>query len=126
MTPIESKNSSNINRVRCFAQDGLVEDIASKKYDLIQVVCTQPFNKHVQYGLSFIKIHVADDNEAVNSVTLKQNFIAQTHNDLSANSQHIGDFTLRDDSPDSESESSAGLFTRWKTSHTSDRTPTGI
>lgn len=60
MTPAEGRNSENKNRVRCFPNDELVSDVRNEKWNFVKILCTQPFNKHVQYGVSFIKIHTND------------------------------------------------------------------
>ncbi|XP_071842897.1 DNA repair protein XRCC1-like [Apostichopus japonicus] len=57
MNPMESKNSSNPNRVRIFGADKLCKPTLGKQWDRVKIVCTQPFNKHISYGLSFIKLH---------------------------------------------------------------------
>ncbi|XP_071441192.1 DNA repair protein XRCC1 isoform X2 [Hetaerina americana] len=57
MTPMESRNMTNTNRVRMFASDKLDKAVQKEKWDRIKVVCTQPYNKHMQYGLSFITFH---------------------------------------------------------------------
>ncbi|XP_023221324.1 DNA repair protein XRCC1-like [Centruroides sculpturatus] len=57
MSPMESKNSTNINRVRMFGPEKLSKPTSTEKWDLVKIVCTQPFNKTVQFGLSFIKLH---------------------------------------------------------------------
>ncbi|XP_069974361.1 DNA repair protein XRCC1-like isoform X2 [Penaeus vannamei] len=59
MTPIESRNASDLHRVRMFGPDKLNKDVASEKWDRIKVVCTQPFNKNLQYGLSFVTVSSA-------------------------------------------------------------------
>lgn len=110
MTPTESKSSNNINRVRCFNREALVPTVASNKWSLVKILCTQPFNKHVSYGLSFIKIHINDEkkNVASNQKSLvPEQFLNKT-------TQFIGKLKLREDSPDSESENSSSLFNRWK------------
>ncbi|CAG7831823.1 unnamed protein product [Allacma fusca] len=61
MTPTDSRNSSNPNRVRMFGLDKLDKLVAAQKWDLVKVVCTQEFNTHVQFGLSFINVNVAAD-----------------------------------------------------------------
>lgn len=105
MTPLESRNSDQINRVRCFSRDALVQEVveAQCKWDLVKIICTQAFNKHVQYGLSFVKLHspdTKDSNDVVSSVPHKL----------------FGNFKIREDSPDSDSESSQSLFSRWNLS----------
>uniref|UniRef100_A0A1I8NZK9 BRCT domain-containing protein n=1 Tax=Stomoxys calcitrans TaxID=35570 RepID=A0A1I8NZK9_STOCA len=113
MTPIESRNSTNLNRVRCFSGEALVATVAEKKWTMVKIICTQPFNKHVQYGLSFIKVHVAPSQEtkASNATSIKgENSGSQ---ELTS-TLHIGKFKLREDSPDSENDGSSSLFSRWK------------
>lgn len=60
MTPIESRNSSDLNRVRMFGPDKLNKVVAEQKWDRVKVICTQPFNKKLQYGLSFITVRAPD------------------------------------------------------------------
>ncbi|KAM7350629.1 DNA repair protein XRCC1 isoform 1-T1 [Cochliomyia hominivorax] len=111
MTPTESKSSNNINRVKCFNQEALVPFAAKKKWSLVKILCTQPFNKHVAYGLSFIKVHINDSEKNVmtsQKTLVPEKFINKT--------QFIGKLKLREDSPDSESENSSSLFRRWKKS----------
>ncbi|XP_030067471.1 DNA repair protein XRCC1 isoform X2 [Microcaecilia unicolor] len=61
MSPTESKNSSNSNRVRMFGPEKLVKGTAEKKWDRVKIVCTQPYNKNLSYGLSFIRFHSPPD-----------------------------------------------------------------
>ncbi|KAH8264754.1 hypothetical protein KR044_013429 [Drosophila immigrans] len=104
MTSIESKNSSNANRVRCFASDALIPNTLPDKWKLVKIVCTQPFNKHVQYGLSFIKVHVTAPAKTIVKSLVPDKFKLA--------------LKLRSESPDSESDSkgSSSLFQRWKAS----------
>lgn len=62
MTPLESRNGTNRNAVRMFGPDKLNKLTASKTWDRVKVVCTQPFSKTTQYGLSFIKFHSPPDH----------------------------------------------------------------
>ncbi|XP_054718123.1 DNA repair protein XRCC1-like [Uloborus diversus] len=57
MSPIESRNESHNNRVRMFGVDKFSQQLVNEKWDCVQIVCTQPFNKNISYGLSFIKFH---------------------------------------------------------------------
>lgn len=91
MTPVESRSSQNVNKVRMFTKDQLSKPECDEKWDRIKIVCTQPFNKHVQYGLSFIKFHTSDK-------------------EAPANVGHIGKFTIRPESP--ESFSAGSLFSK--------------
>ncbi|XP_071806723.1 DNA repair protein XRCC1-like [Asterias amurensis] len=57
MSPMDSKNGINTNRVRMFGPEKLSKAVLDKKWDRAKVVCSQPFNKLSSYGLSFIKFH---------------------------------------------------------------------
>ncbi|XP_029431955.1 DNA repair protein XRCC1 isoform X2 [Rhinatrema bivittatum] len=61
MSPAESKSSSSSNRVRMFGPEKLVKGTAEKKWDRVKIVCTQPYNKNLSYGLSFIRFHSPPD-----------------------------------------------------------------
>ena len=63
MTPIESRNDQNLNRVRMFNADKLNAEIVGEKWDRVKVVCTQPFNKHLKYGLSFLLMTGGEHDE---------------------------------------------------------------
>lgn len=118
MTLIESKNSIKVNRVRCFNKDALVPSATSEKWQFIKVICSQPFNKHVQYGISFIKLHVdSNPNKKLLSCEPKKQIITTvTNSSESVNNSHLGKFRLRAESPESDSENSTSLFKRWKAS----------
>ncbi|KAH8236165.1 hypothetical protein KR026_001001 [Drosophila bipectinata] len=111
MTPIESKNSSNQNRVRCFGASALNEDALKEKWTLLKITCTQPFNRHVQYGISFVKVHVVAASTANTSVAAAPKVKSLLPEKLMT----FGGFKLREDSPDSESDSTQlSRFQRWK------------
>ncbi|KAG5445972.1 DNA repair protein xrcc1 [Clonorchis sinensis] len=57
LSPVEAKNESNLNRVRVFSGDQLTNSVASQKWDVFRFVCSQPFNKNLQYGISFVSFH---------------------------------------------------------------------
>ncbi|XP_066575573.1 DNA repair protein XRCC1 isoform X2 [Amia ocellicauda] len=61
MSPSESRASTNLNRVRMFGPDKLVKANAEKKWDRVKIICTQPYNKTIAYGVSFIKLHSPPD-----------------------------------------------------------------
>ncbi|XP_070075046.1 DNA repair protein XRCC1 isoform X2 [Drosophila takahashii] len=105
MTPIESKNSSNPNRVRCFSGSALAESVLPEKWKLLKIVCTQPFNRHVQYGLSFVKVHVMATPAAAPP---------KVKSLLPQGIMQFGAFKLREESPDSETDNQVNRFQRWK------------
>lgn len=95
MTPMESRQSQNVNKVRMFTKKDFSKPECEEKWDRVKVVCRQPFNKHVQYGLNFIHFHTNDMK--TNTAPLQTN---------------IGKFTLRPESPDNLSLGS--LFSKQK------------
>ena len=119
MTPLESKSSNNTNRVRCFSKEALVPNVVDNKWSLVKIVCTQPFNKHVPYGLSFIKIHV-QGNKIAKKQELEKNLVpkqffesAKAENDNKV-LNNISKLKFRENSPDSENDKCTSLFSRWK------------
>merc|ERR1712071_44460 len=77
MSPIESRNETNLQRVRMFRLQELNKATLTEKWDRIRVVCTQPFNKQLKYGLSFITVHneeEAPQNLRTKSETGKEEF----------------------------------------------------
>ncbi|EDV45884.1 DNA repair protein XRCC1 [Drosophila erecta] len=102
MTPIESKNSSNPNRVRCFSATALAERALPEKWKLLKIVCTQPFNRHVPYGLSFVKVHVVAAAAPKVKSLMPQGVM------------QFGAFKLREESPDSETDNQVNRFHSWK------------
>ncbi|GLV31338.1 XRCC1 [Carabus blaptoides fortunei] len=61
MTPMEARNLTNSNRVRLFTSKDLITPACEEKWDRVKVVCTQPFNKRVQFGLSFITLQTSQE-----------------------------------------------------------------
>lgn len=108
MTPLEGRNSTSVNRVRCFAKNALISPVCNEKWDLIKIVCTQPFNRHVQYGLSFVKVYCTEDEPPKSE---------EKPSWLSTNM--IGKFKIREESPDSDADGPSVLFSRWKEEKTS-------
>lgn len=109
MSPPESKTSTNPNRLRCFKKSALVQENVSQKWDLVKIICSQPFNEQVQYGLSSIKLHI--EKETMCSYTTQH----QATTKENSSKLIAGRYRLREDSPDSENNTSMGLFSRWKT-----------
>lgn len=124
MTISESRVSENPNRVRCFAKDALMPDVLEEKWDLVKVTCTQGFNKHVQFGISFIKIYTSDAALATNSVSGSSSVQAITASPKEKKNcdealglpKHnaFAKFRIRVDSSDSDKELDTSLFSQWK------------
>lgn len=120
MTPLEGRSSENKNRVRCFKNENLLPDVRDDKWDLVKMVCTQPFNKYVQYGLSFVKIYTAQTTSTepsstqINNDSPKVKLSCQEVLKLPENNV-FSQFRFRQDSTDSsESDTASSLFSKWK------------
>ena len=37
---------------------------ATQKWDQVKIVCTQPFNKNIKYGISFLTVTSVEENDA--------------------------------------------------------------
>ncbi|XP_016106011.1 DNA repair protein XRCC1-like [Sinocyclocheilus grahami] len=61
MSPTESRNGTNTNRVRLFGPSQLVKAMAQEKWDCVKIVCSQPYSKSIAYGVAFIKLHSPPD-----------------------------------------------------------------
>ncbi|XP_067316942.1 DNA repair protein XRCC1-like [Anolis sagrei] len=98
MSPSESKNGTNLNRVRMFGPDKLVKATAEKKWDRVKIVCTQPYTKSIAYGLSFVRFHSPPDNNEIHSKT------------NSPKVTKLGQFKVKDDDSNSSSLKPGALF----------------
>lgn len=123
MSVPESRNSLSTNRVLLFSHDALDANVRDRKWDLIKVVCSQAFNKHVQYGLSFVKIITLDAGSEVKSESEKpvEKAKCETILNLPANNA-FARFKLRENTPESDEDtrSTSTLFQKWKQSKTAD------
>ncbi|XP_014253734.1 DNA repair protein XRCC1-like isoform X2 [Cimex lectularius] len=57
MTLQEGKNGDNTNGVKFFKSESFCESVKDEKWDRVKLVCTQPYNKYSQFGLSFVTFH---------------------------------------------------------------------
>ena len=57
MSPSESRSQTNRVKLRMYGKDDLCKPTLEKKWDRVKVVCTQPYNKTVPFGLSVLTIH---------------------------------------------------------------------
>lgn len=127
MTVPECRESQNPNRVRCFDKKSLMPEALNEKWDLIKVTCTQSFNKHVKFGLSFIKVHTPDaittsaaaSPLAAVAQSPKQKKSCDEVLELPKNNV-FSQFKMHSDNSsdsDKESEQSSSLFSKWKQSN---------
>ncbi|XP_046733414.1 DNA repair protein XRCC1 isoform X2 [Silurus meridionalis] len=94
MSPSESRGNSNLNRVRFFSPHQLVKSTSQEKWDRVKIICTQPYNKNIAYGVAFIKFHSPPDDDAPGSTPPKLT--------------KLGQFRVKDESPSSGSNLQPG------------------
>lgn len=61
MSPTESRNGTNMNRVRFFGPSQLQKSTSQEKWDRVKIVCSQPYSKNIAYGLAFVTFHAPPD-----------------------------------------------------------------
>ncbi|XP_042629294.1 DNA repair protein XRCC1-like [Cyprinus carpio] len=95
MSPTESRNGTNTNRVRFFGPSQLLKATAQEKWDCVKIVCSQPYSKSLAYGVAFIKLHSPPDADDVPVSTPPK-------------LTKLGQFRVRDESPSSGSDIQPG------------------
>ncbi|NXS68318.1 TRPC2 protein, partial [Pandion haliaetus] len=63
MTPADSKLDQNRCGVRMFKEADFLALAVGQKWDRLRLTCSQPFSKHSQFGLSFIRVRTPLDPE---------------------------------------------------------------
>uniref|UniRef100_A0A6Q2Y082 DNA repair protein XRCC1 n=1 Tax=Esox lucius TaxID=8010 RepID=A0A6Q2Y082_ESOLU len=86
MSPTESRNGTNTNRVRFFGPNQLVKAHAQEKWDRVKIICSQPYSKTIAYGLAFVKFHSPPDKSDPQPTTPPK-------------LTKLGQFRVKDDSP---------------------------
>ncbi|XP_051959964.1 short transient receptor potential channel 2-like [Xyrauchen texanus] len=61
MSPADSKEGTGRQTVRMFKKADFLPQVAEESWDRLRVTCTQPFNKRLQFGLSFLRIRTTED-----------------------------------------------------------------
>lgn len=77
MTPSESKNQLHTNRLKIFIDD-LNQKSFDRKFEVIKIICTQPFNRSAQFGVKHVRVYSEatldeDKKDAVNFIHLLRN-----------------------------------------------------
>uniref|UniRef100_A0A3P9MHN5 DNA repair protein XRCC1 n=1 Tax=Oryzias latipes TaxID=8090 RepID=A0A3P9MHN5_ORYLA len=110
MSPTESRNGSNLNRVRFFGPNQLQKSTAQEKWDRVKIVCSQPYNKNIAYGITFVKFHSPPDKNEPPSSSPKVT--------------KLGQFRIKDESPSSGSSLQPGsLFFNRENANKSSTSP---
>lgn len=61
MSPADSKQGTGRQNVRMFKKADFLPQAAEESWDRLRVTCTQPFNRRLQFGLSFLRIRTMED-----------------------------------------------------------------
>lgn len=70
MSPADCKKGISHSRVRIFSGNELNMPIASQKWDIAKVTCSQPFNSDLKFGLSFIRFYRTPDASELPSTSI--------------------------------------------------------
>uniref|UniRef100_A0A1A8F362 DNA repair protein XRCC1 n=1 Tax=Nothobranchius korthausae TaxID=1143690 RepID=A0A1A8F362_9TELE len=107
MSPTESRNGTNLNRVRFFGPNQLQKSTAQEKWDRVKLVCSQPYSKSIAYGIAFVKFHSPPDKNDPPTSSPKLT--------------KLGQFKVKDESPPSGSSVQPGslFFSRDKAAKSS-------
>ncbi|KAF6736579.1 DNA repair protein XRCC1 [Oryzias melastigma] len=110
MSPTESRNGTNLNRVRFFGPSQLQKSTAQEKWDRVKIVCSQPYNKNIAYGIAFVKFHSPPDKNDPPTSSPKLT--------------KLGQFRIKDESPTSGSSLQPGsLFFNRENANKSSTSP---
>ncbi|KAJ7320298.1 hypothetical protein JRQ81_019809 [Phrynocephalus forsythii] len=71
MAPAEAKLDKNRSGVRMFKEGDFLASALGEKWDRVRLLCSQPFNKHAQFGLAFIQIRMPVDTESAQADPLR-------------------------------------------------------
>merc|ERR1712042_324676 len=109
-----------------FGPEKLNKNVAEEKWDRMKVVCTQPFNKNMQYGLSFITVNSTDENASSTSEVKLGKFTLKEEDD--SNPISVGSwFERRKENPSIPSPASGAAAIRAASAAiTSSPTPTSL
>ncbi|XP_065143276.1 protein XNDC1N isoform X2 [Paramisgurnus dabryanus] len=61
MNPADARQGTGRQTVRMFKKADFLHPAAEESWDRLRVTCTQPFNKHSQFGLSFLRVRTKED-----------------------------------------------------------------
>ena len=57
----ESQNETHLQAVQMYRASEMNKAVLPEKWDRIRLICTQPFNRHLQSGLSFVTVHEEEE-----------------------------------------------------------------
>uniref|UniRef100_A0A336MZK2 CSON010937 protein n=1 Tax=Culicoides sonorensis TaxID=179676 RepID=A0A336MZK2_CULSO len=120
MNETESRNGVKFNAVRTFLASDFNPKVAKDdQWDLVKIICTQPYIKTETFGLAFIAIYTDKPKPKKNEESpspIKPNPVM-----TKTSPKMIGKFKLREPSPDEEVSSGLGLLAKWKNEKKEDK-----
>ncbi|XP_063709342.1 DNA repair protein XRCC1 [Culicoides brevitarsis] len=120
MNETESRNGTNFSRVRTFlTSDFDPKTSKGETWDLVKVICRQPYTKSETFGLAFIAIYT-DKKKIVEEETKE---VVKSPAPLQKSPRMVGKFKLRDSS-DEEVAPKMSLLERWKKEKTEENVVT--
>ncbi|XP_049772036.1 uncharacterized protein LOC126153520 [Schistocerca cancellata] len=76
----QTKSGSGKTSVLMFSRDKFCENVRENKWGIIKITCTQPFDTHVPFGLSFIHIITFEKDTVFADTSGKENRIMAKRN----------------------------------------------
>lgn len=120
MTEKEARSEQNPNRIRFFEKSAMVESVAEQQWDLVKIICTQPFNTRKQFGVAFITLYTPDEPTKDDSPPPVVKTAVVTSQEekpspaTSKSTKKIGKFTFRDSSDEEDDNDDTSPFKKWK------------
>lgn len=109
----DAMNQRNMNQVKCFNSALLVAETMNHEWDLVKIVCKQPFNRNLKYGVAFVTLQspapFKPKNESDEEME-KQEVKKKSEEKV----KKFGRFTMRMSSSEEEDDTKSSPFSRWK------------
>lgn len=113
MTATESIKNENLTRTRYFDQSKLNQTSSKEEWDLIKVICAQPFNKNINFGLSSLFLYKPSDQDIEKEEKSKEKEMT------------FGIFQMKDDDEEESGDRGGSLFSRLRSERTARSPPPG-
>ncbi|CAF0879575.1 unnamed protein product [Brachionus calyciflorus] len=111
MLPNESKTSTNTQRLKIFTNEThLDKKLSEKNWEIVKIVCTQPFNTELQFGISSIKFYDKILNENSKDAAKINTGIFSLKKDLSNSENDNNEL----DSKKNDETKAESLYEKWK------------
>lgn len=95
----------------------MVESVSEKKWDLVKIICVQPFNTRKQFGIAFITLYTPDEvkEEKIQPKAMSVPIQKEKSSPSSSKAtKKIGKFAFRDSSEDEDDPEQLSPFKKWQ------------